>query len=180
MWKFFSVVVALTVMGLEAHGQAALPRAARDVEGTYVLWSGFAVTRYEFKSGGKLVIGAAYDHPGGRTWIGNWSFEEGAVRVAIPYLSGGQRRLAPALFVPVAWGDRLLLLNAEELFEGDLPRLMRRVGSPVPGTSRRFGDQKTDLRVLTRSPSAEAPLARIFGKPRAPSPYDRLLDGPRW
>lgn len=171
---------ALLVIALVATqgAGASLPRVGADVEGTYILWTGLEVSRYAFKRNGQLTIEVLYDHPGSRTWRGTWSFEEGLVHVAIPYVTGGKRLTALGLLVPVAWGDRLLLVDSEALLAGQFSASMRRVGKRIgSGFAGRFGERKGDLRALTRLKSPDAKLPELYGRPVAPPPFDAVLSG---
>jgi hypothetical protein len=150
-----------------------LPKLHADVLGTYVSWRGFANYEYRLLPKGKLTITVKPDHPGSTTFVGNWKFAYGTVSAAIEYRRGNQLLRDDFLIVPIVFGDRLMLVDAEELQRGVVSRLFRKVGVNEGG--RTFGSSKTDLPFPVRVLSASSPLPKIYGMPKAPEPYHALL-----
>jgi len=166
----------LAVLGTLVLAQSSLPKVPQDILGTYTAWTGFAVTSYVFKPGGKLVIRQNHDHPGRQNWTGAWTFEHGKIEITIAVRQRGKVLSDYWEAIPVSWGDRLMLVDVEDLQAGRVAAMFRKVGSQTPG-GRKFGSQKTDLPFATRAEADIHSLPKLYGTPKAPEPYDRLLAG---
>jgi hypothetical protein len=164
-----------TVVAWLALGPVALPRTAAEAQGTYIQWTGFANYIYRLRPAGNMTLSFRPDHPGGKTWAGTWKFEHGCVHIALPFRQAGKVTVEQYQAVPVAWGDRLMLVDAGELLSGSLAAKLKRFGKVVGG--RRFGDGQTDLMVPIRADSESANLPRVYGRPRAPEPFQSLFAG---
>ncbi|MEQ1822290.1 MAG: hypothetical protein ABL949_07265 [Fimbriimonadaceae bacterium] len=120
------MLMLFTVIALSV-GSAKLPTKMVEAAGYYSFATGFEVSDYRLRENGKLEISNRFDHPGGKSWVGFWRFQEGVIQMFTPYKSNEKWRVSEVQAVPIAWGDRLMLVDPEELVNGTIRRLFIRI-----------------------------------------------------
>lgn len=160
-----------------AAGQAKLPTTAKDVAGIYVVRLGFEVDTFEFKEDGAFTQTAQHDHPGKTTWNGKWSYENGVVHVEVVFKRNGKENLSKFDCIPLAWGDRSILVSPEELKAGVVARLFREEADRVNKLGKRDVSENTLTKAPVKVKKKTDNLPFRYGKVVAPEAYRPLFEG---
>lgn len=155
-----------------------VPRHPSDLVGTYRMSGGFSSSELVFKDNGTLSISTAHDHPGPRSkQVGKWRFDGDTIFVEIWYRSRHKLELESYMWAPVVFGDRLMIVDVNNLLDGQAVRVLSDVGkvSKAFDRWRRFGTEPTDVPFPVRVNRVEGASLRMYGKVRTTKLYESLI-----
>lgn len=166
--RLFISLAALCV-AVGAFAQAKVPLTPADLVGSYSLHGGAESFEYDLRPDGFFIVRVG----GVKFFRGEWNFEQGVVKTVI-YLRHKERYVvSEKQFVPVAWGDCLLLTDSTDLLAGlvgqALARFaqedMRRKNRPrlIPGFLVREVTSVPGRHPLYGSPIASEPFTGVLG-----------------
>lgn len=140
------------------------PKDASDLEGLYVIRRGLENIQIELLAGGSLTMAQQYDHPGDFQWKGKWEFKNEKLQVVVKYPQGDKMRQIAYSWVPLVWGDRLMLVDETEVREGIVGQLVRQDVERLHDLGKRDDNEMTYTKLAVRVAKRDDKLPLRYGK----------------
>ncbi|MEX2242446.1 MAG: hypothetical protein WD716_01230 [Fimbriimonadaceae bacterium] len=157
----------------------SLPKEAKELEGLYVLGNGYGVTTIELKPEGGITKTDRFDHPGVSVWEGSWQFDKVTLKlkVLLRYAMKEEGKVVAYTWVPLVWGDRLILADEEELIEGIVAKRFRTEVERLNDLGERDSLEMGRTNVAVRIKRKEDKLPHRYGKILAPKEFEKQFEG---
>ncbi len=155
----------------------ALPKEAIELEGLYVIRRGFEIISVDLAPKGAMSLTQRYDHPGESKWDGHWGFDGKRLTVTLRYIRAGQKKVVTYTWVPLVWGERLMLVDEMELKAGVITKLFREEADRLNRLGKRDDTEMTLTTVAVRVKERNGKLPIRNGKILAPKEFEALLEG---
>lgn len=174
------MMIALFMLGCATFSMLsaqALVVNADQVSGLYVIKNGLEIVTIDLKNNGELVETSRPDHPGFRKYVGAWWVQNNVVHVAVPYKIRGKYEVQRDRWILLVWGERHMLVDAEELEAGIVSRYFREDANRLNKLGGPDKQENLFTRFAIRVPTIDAKLPRRYGRIRVPIQYQRSCVG---